>query len=239
MRAAPWVPPPPPLSGLQRGGGGGRCRGATAPLGRSSRPALPQVAPLPSPWPRDSPAWRDPSRPAAGGGGRPAAWRCSCRSSPILARLRRRRRPGLWGRPEISREPPPPLSRVLLPAGGEGWGRGGGAEGGGGARLGLGAGPDRVSGRSMGCSYPYLGQGRPSVGHGYGKIHMERRPKVGQGLWGTDPGRAGRPGSARAGPNLGGPPWPHPAALQAGVPQAQAGLLSALCHSCHTAFWDY
>lgn len=142
--------------------------------------------------------------------------------APKSRESRRRRCPGSCCRPA-----------------GRGGAAGAGPTEGGGARLGLGAGPDRVSGRSMGCSYPYLGQGRPSVGHGYGKIHMERRPKVGQGLWGTDPGRAGRPGSAQAGPNLGGPPWPHPAALQAGVPQAQAGLLSALCHSCHTAFWDY
>lgn len=52
--------------------------------------------------------WRDPSRPLrspAGGGGRPPARCCSCRSDRALARLRRHRHPGYGQRRDLARAP--------------------------------------------------------------------------------------------------------------------------------------
>lgn len=93
----------PPASGMQSMRSVQR---AASPLGGSIQRPHPEAFPLPTV--PGLTTWRDPCRPLrspAGGGGRPPARCCSCRSDRALARLRRRRRPAYGQRRDLARAP--------------------------------------------------------------------------------------------------------------------------------------
>lgn len=132
-RGCPHAAHPPPQVGAEQDVG---AKGGQPPRGEHPAPS-PEAFPL-SKLPGLT-TWRDPCRPLrfpAGGGGRPPARCCSCRSDRALARLRRHRRPGYGQRRDLARAPAAVQGPDAAGRRGGAMGKGRGREEGGGAFTG-------------------------------------------------------------------------------------------------------